>query len=63
MKRMLSMLPYWIVILLTFYLLPLLIQDTGMAILMMICVIPFICFVCSIVYGFKTASISSTQSA
>jgi hypothetical protein len=47
------MLPFLLVIVLDFYLLPLLINSTGMAMLLMLIVIPLICIVCSIVYGVK----------
>jgi hypothetical protein len=47
------MLPFLLVIVLGFYLLPLLITDTGMAMLLMLVIIPLICFICSVVYGVK----------
>lgn len=44
-----------IVILLDFYLLPLLIIDTGTAIILLLAVIPLICFCISILYGIKNS--------
>lgn len=53
MEKIRKLLPYLLVILLDFYLLPLLIKDTGTAMLLLLVVIPLICFVCSCVYGLK----------
>lgn len=53
MNSLKKMLPYILVMILDFYLMPLLIKDTGLAILMLLVVIPFICLVCSIIYGSK----------
>lgn len=55
MKRMRNMVPYLAVIILDFYLLPLLIRDTGSAMLMLLAVVPLICFVCSFLYGIKNS--------
>lgn len=44
-------LPYLLVILLGFYWLPLLIVDTGSAMMLLLVIIPLICFLCSCVYG------------
>ena len=41
------------VILMGFYLLPLLIRDTGSAMLILLIAIPLICFICSTIYGIK----------
>ena len=49
------MIPYLVVIALSFYLLPLLIKDTGTAMMMILVVIPLICFICSIFYGIKNS--------
>ena len=53
MKKLKGMLPYLIVMVLNFYLLPFLIRDTGSGMVMLLGVIPLICFVCSILYGIK----------
>lgn len=45
------MLPYLIVIILDFYLLPLLIKDTGTAMLTLLVAVPLICGVCAVFYG------------
>jgi hypothetical protein len=55
MKKLRNMIPYLAVIILDFYLLPLLIRDTGSAMTMLLGVMPFICFVCSLVYGIKNS--------
>ena len=46
-------LPYVLLLLLDFYLLPVRIRDTGSAILMLLCIIPTGCFLCSVLYGFR----------
>lgn len=48
-----KMLPYLILLCITFYLFPLLIQNTGMGMLILLIVMPLICFVCSFLYGIK----------
>ncbi len=53
MKKLKDMLPFLIVLAADFYLLPLLIKDTGTGMQMLLIVIPLICFVCSLIYGFK----------
>ncbi|MGI5985418.1 MAG: hypothetical protein GXY01_01555 [Clostridiales bacterium] len=53
MKRIKPMLPFLAVILMVFYLLPLLIHDTGTAMMMLLLIIPLICFLCSVIYGWK----------
>lgn len=55
MKKAKKMLPYLTIIILDFYLLPSLIKDTGTAMMMLLVVIPLICFVCSVVYGIKNS--------
>lgn len=52
-KRLMALIPYVIVLVADFYLLPCLIDDTGIAILMMLCVIPLIAFICSVIYGVR----------
>ena len=46
-------LPYVLLLLLDFYLLPVWIRDTGSAILMLLCIIPIGCFIGSVLYGFR----------
>lgn len=53
MEKMKRLWPYLLVILSDFYLLPLLIKDTGTAMLLLLVIMPLICFVCSCVYGVK----------
>lgn len=55
MNKLRDMIPYLSVIMLDFYLLPFLIRDTGSAMLMLLVVVPLICFVCSLVYGIKNS--------
>lgn len=55
MKKIKAMLPYLCVIALDFYLLPLLIKDTKTAMIMLLGIVPVICFVCSIIYGIKNS--------
>lgn len=54
-KALKNMLPYLVVTLMDFYLLPLLIKDTGSAMMMLLVVVPLICFVCSMLYGAKNS--------
>lgn len=48
-----SMWYYLAILLLDFYLLPLLIKDTGTAMFLLLGVVPIICFLCSLFYGVK----------
>lgn len=50
-KRFVSLVPYVIALAVNFYLLPCLIKDTGMAMVMMLCVIPLAAFVCGVICG------------
>lgn len=52
-KRFIPLIPYAIVLAVNFYLLPCLIRDTGMAMVMMLCVIPLITFVCGVICGVR----------
>ncbi len=47
------MLPYLVVNAIAFYLLPLLIQNTGIAMFVMLIGIPLVCFLVALVYGIK----------
>lgn len=51
MTKIKAMLPFLTVIILDFYLSPLLINDTGTAMMLLLVTVPLICFVCSIIYG------------
>lgn len=55
MKAYLKMTPCLLVNALAFYLIPLIIQDTGSAMLVMLLVLPFICFFTSIVFGVRNS--------
>lgn len=50
-----KMLPYLILMCITFYLFPLLIQNTGMGMLVLLILMPLICFVCSLLFGMKNS--------
>ncbi len=45
--------PYWAVTALGFYLLPILIRDTGSAMLVLLCLLPALCSVSAVLYGVK----------
>lgn len=54
MGKLKKMIPYLSVIVVNFYVLPLFIfNDTGLAMLLMLVILPLICFVCSLIYGVK----------
>ncbi len=52
-KKLVSLIPYLVTLVIDFYLLPMLIKDTGTGMLMMLLVIPLIAFIYSVVYGIK----------
>lgn len=52
-QRMISLIPYSLVLVGVFYLLPLFIENTGLAMLFMLMIIPFVCFGCAFIYGIK----------
>lgn len=52
-KRLLTLLPYAIVLAADHYLLPCLMSDTGIAMVLMLCVMPSITLICSLVYGVR----------
>ena len=56
MKEDKKMLLYFIPIFIAFYILPLFIYNTGMAIINMLCIIPLICFITNIIYAFNKVS-------
>ena len=53
MKKIRVMSVYLIVIILAFYALPVLINDTGSGIFFLLILIPIICFLTSIIYGIR----------
>ena len=53
MQKVKPMLPYLGIILVVFYLLPIVIQGMGSAMLILLIAIPVICFVCALLYGIK----------
>ena len=53
MKKIREMSVYLIVIILAFYALPVLINDTGSGIFFLLILIPIICFITSIIYGIR----------
>lgn len=55
MEKMRRMLPYWLVIIFAFYVLPLFIRDTGSAMSILLIGIPMFCFIVSFVYGIKNS--------
>lgn len=52
-KKLLALLPYAITLAIAFYVLPLLIKDTGMGMFMLLLVIPLLTFICAVVYGVR----------
>ncbi len=52
-KRLFAIIPYAIVLAVDFYLLPSLINNTGAAMLMMLCIMPLLALFCSVIYGVR----------
>lgn len=52
-KKLWTLAPYLVLLGIDFYLLPLLIRGTGMAILLMLCVMPLIALVSAVIYGVR----------
>ena len=52
-KKTIAMIPYLITIILLFYVLPLIIRDTGCAIFVLLIGIPVGCFVTALIYGIR----------
>lgn len=52
-RKILNLIPYIIALAINFYLLPLVVKNTGMAMLMMLFVIPLIAFICALIYGVR----------
>ncbi len=55
MEKLRKMLPYLLIIIFAFYILPLLIKDTGSGMLILLIGIPIICFIVSFIYGIKNS--------
>lgn len=53
MDRVKRNLVFYFVLALDFYILPLLIRNTGSAMIFMLIIIPVVCFITSVIYGFK----------
>lgn len=53
MNNIKKMIPYLTILMLTFYMLPLLIKDTGTAMLILLIVMPIVSFTISLFYGIK----------
>lgn len=53
MERFKRTLPFYAAMLLNFYLLPLLMADTGSAMIVVLILIPAICFIISLLYGMR----------
>ena len=54
-KKSKKMLAYWLIIIFAFYILPLLIKDTGTGMLILLIGIPVICFTISLIYARKNS--------
>ena len=52
-KKIKSLSIYTVALAVAFYILPMLIKDTGTGILMLLGVIPLIAFICALIYGIK----------
>lgn len=52
--KLLNMLPYLIVLVVDFYLLPVAAQNTGAAMLLMLCVMPLVALVIGVAYGLRS---------
>lgn len=55
MGKIRKMLPYLFVIILSFYLLPFLIKDTGSGMFILLLGIPIVCLIVSLLYGMKNS--------
>jgi len=52
-EKLTARMPYAIVLAITYYVLPLLIRDTGLAMLIMLCVMPMLTLCCAVVCGVR----------
>ena len=50
-KKLIALVPYAVALLISFYLLPFAIIDTGSAIFMLLVCLPAITFICGVIYG------------
>lgn len=53
MKKILTIIPYAIMLAIVFYLLPLLVNNTAFAMIMMLIIMPLLTFVCTLIYGVR----------
>lgn len=52
-KKLLALLPYSIILAIAFYVLPLLIKDTGSGMFILLLVIPLLTLICAVIYGVR----------
>ena len=52
-KKLLVLLPYSIILAIAFYVLPLLIKDTGSGMFILLLVIPLLTLICAVIYGVR----------
>lgn len=50
-KKLLALMPYAAVLAVVYYVLPLLMKNTGLAILIMLIVVPLLTLICGVIYG------------
>jgi len=55
MEKFRKMLPYLVIIIFAFYLLPFLIKDTGSGMFILLIGLPIICLIVSLIYGMKNS--------
>lgn len=53
LQNLKNIMPYLLILAIDFYLLPVLIRNTGLAMLLMLCIIPFIAFITAIIEGIR----------
>ena len=52
-KKILTLIPYITILAIIFYLLPLVVKNTALAMLMMLIIMPVLTFVCTVIYGMR----------
>lgn len=52
-KKILALIPYVAALIMIFYLLPLVVKNTGFAMLMMLIITPLLTFMCTVIYGVR----------
>lgn len=52
-KKILALIPYITILAIIFYLLPLVVKNTALAMLMMLIIMPVLTFVCTVIYGMR----------